>query len=172
MNADVSPCRCDAELARASAWLVREAEMLDRQDYATWFACLSRDLRYVMPGASTGRPPLSPGDAVGNAHFDESYESMLVRIKRLSSATGWSEAPPSRTRRFVSNIAVESSPGGTVVHSYLLLLRSRTDSPHFEMISVARRDLLREEDGELRLIERWITADQSTLGVTNLSVLL
>lgn len=163
----------DAPLTAASSWLVREAALLDTHRYEEWFGLLSPRLRYRMPVRVT----VADGDddtPEGNGHFDETYASMDVRIRRLMSFTGWSEMPRSRARRFVTNILVESStPQELVVRSYLLLLRSRLDSNRFEMLSAERRDVLVADEGpELRLVDRFITVDQASLGMINVAVLL
>jgi 3-phenylpropionate/cinnamic acid dioxygenase small subunit len=73
----------------------------------------------------------------------------------------------------VTNIRVVSTDEEELaVNSYLLLLRSRLDSPTFEFFSAEREDVLAREDGGLRLASRRLVVDQSTLGVANLALIL
>src|SRR3546814_16065750 len=60
-------------------------------------------------------------------HFEDDYHSMMGRIGRLGTKSAWAEDPPSRTRRFVTNIRVApaAKEGEYEVTSYILLARSR-----------------------------------------------
>ena len=76
-------------------------------------------------------------------------------------------------RRFVSNIRVRSDGSDELqVRSYLLLLRSRFDSPQFEIICADRHDVLRRTPEGPKLARREIIVDQSTIGTVNLALFL
>lgn len=157
--------------AEALAWLFDEADLLDRNDFSAWLERLAPDLRYTMPVRSTVRRGDGAGISASNHHFDETLGSLTIRVRRLLEATQWAEDPPSRVRRFVTNVRVQDSGGGELhTRSYLLVLRSRLDSPAFEFVSCERRDVLRQTEDGLRLAEREIIVDQSTLGTNNLAL--
>jgi 3-phenylpropionate/cinnamic acid dioxygenase small subunit len=154
-------------------WLTDEAELLDRRALDAWLGLLAPDVRYVMPARATVHRADGLGVFSSNHHFDETLATLTTRVRRLSEATNYAEDPPSRTRRFVTNIRVfDAGPDGIAASSYLLLLRSRGDSPSFEMLSCGRDDLLRRCEDGLKLARRDITIDQSTLGMVHLGVLL
>ena len=88
--------------------------------------------------------------------------------------SAWAEDPPSRTRRFVTNVRVAESEtaGEYEVVSYLYVERSRLDNPDNETISAERRDIWRLVDGAYKLASREIIVDQSTLGMSNFAIFL
>ena len=92
----------------------------------------------------------SRNDLLGELAADAALErrDFLVaatdQLRRFLEATEYAEDPPSRTRRFVSNVRVRSDGSEDLdVRSYVLLLRSRFDSPTFEIVCAERRDVLR-----------------------------
>lgn len=159
--------------AECVGWLFEEAELLDGNDFYTWLERLAPDLHYTMPVRATVKRADGPGILRGNHHFDETLGTLTVRARRFLEATEYAEDPPSRMRRFVSNIRVRDDGSGELdVRSYLLVLRSRFDSPQFEIICAERRDVLRRTDDGLKLARREIIVDQSTLGTVNLALFL
>jgi 3-phenylpropionate/cinnamic acid dioxygenase small subunit len=159
--------------AEAAGWLFEEAALLDRRDFHGWLTRLAPDLRYTMPVRVT--VDRNSGDGVSSVHhhFDESYGSLSLRVARVSDATQYAEDPPSRVRRFVTNIRVQDVGGDELVaENYLLLLRSRFDLPTVDTISAERRDTLRRVAGGLQLASREIIVDQATIGTMNLAIFL
>ena len=160
------------ELEREVAeFFYREAELLDSNSLAEWLELLTEDINYEMPVRITserGQPDISSQ----TGHFSEDRRSLELRVKRLGTDFGWAENPPSRTRRFISNIRVENTAKANEVkaQSYFLLYRSRGNSPEADLISGERRDLLRKLDGGWKLASRLIISDQSVLGTRNLAI--
>jgi ethylbenzene dioxygenase subunit beta len=156
-------------------FLHREAELLDARRFREWLSLLSNDVDYRVPVRS------SFDDADHSAAFSERAFHMLderhsleVRVKRFESGFAWSEIPPSRTRRFVSNIRVRQTQQEKEieVNSNLLLYRARGDMPP-ELLCGERRDVLvQEEDGQWRLLRRVVLLDQTSLPTQNLGVFL
>jgi 3-phenylpropionate/cinnamic acid dioxygenase small subunit len=156
----------------AVTWLDREAELLDESMYEDWLALLTEDIQYSVPLRLTRERGAASEVRSGAPHFLEDMTTLRMRVERLKTEFAWAEDPPSRTRRFVTNVRPRHAPAGIAVRSYLLLYRSRGEDTSPEMISAERDDLLRRTDGGLRLCERIVTLDQATLGVRNLAVLL
>ncbi len=160
------------ELEREVAdFFYREAELLDSNSLAEWLELLTEDISYEMPVRITrerGQRDISSQ----TGHFSEDRRSLELRVKRLGTDFGWAENPPSRTRRFISNIRVEntSSPDEVKACSYFLLYRSRGSSIQADLISGQRQDLLRKLDGKWKLASRLIIVDQSVLGTRNLAI--
>ena len=108
-------------------------------------------------------------------HFDETYASIRGRVGRITDTrSAWAEDPPSRTRRLVTNILVDSTddPDEFEVKSYLLCSRSRFEETNLLFLSCVRHDLLRRYDDGIKLARREIIVDQTVLGFPNLAIFL
>ncbi len=159
---------------KVSMFLTLEAELLDEGAYADWLELLSDDIRYVMPVRVT-TAAYSPTDVLGGmSHFDEDRYSLGKRVQRLLGDYAWTENPPSRTRRFISNIRAfdAGTPGEVAVRSYLLLFRSRLDVRAAEWVSARRKDILRRNGDGFVIARREITVDESVLRTQNLALFL
>ena len=155
-------------------FLVGEAETLDERRYEDWLALLTEDVRYRMPVRLTVHAGASSSTLAGMDHFDEDRYMLSKRVERLRTEHAWTEDPPSRVRRFVTN--VQGGRGQErrefVAHSYLLMFRSRGDTRAPEWLAASRADVLREEQGALRLRSRVILVDESVLRTQNLALFL
>ena len=154
--------------------LYDEAAALDERRFDDWVAMLAPDLVYQAPIRLTRTGPNRDRDVMRTMfHFDDDYGSILMRTGRLQKSA-WAEDPPSRCRRFVTNVRIAEceTPGEYEVVSYLYLERSRGDNPENESLTAERRDVWRDADGGYRLARREIIVDQSVLGMSNLAVFL
>ncbi len=79
----------------------REARLLDRLQYDEWLSCFTPELIYWVPGTPHGGDPRREIAVM----FDD-RRRLEDRIFRLRSDFAWSQAPPSRTSRLVSNVEV------------------------------------------------------------------
>lgn len=152
--------------------LYDEAAALDERRFDDWLALLAPDLIYTAPLRLTRTGPQKNRDVVRNMmHFDDTYASIQMRVARLGKSA-WAEDPPSRTRRFVTNVRVgegEAADEYEVV-SYCYLTRSRGEIPEVETMTAERRDLWRRADGGFKLARREIIVDQATLAMSNFAV--
>jgi 3-phenylpropionate/cinnamic acid dioxygenase small subunit len=152
-----------------------EALLLDNLRLQEWGASLATDLKYTVPVRQTRTVQDIEASYIRSVqHMDDDYGSIMGRIMRLSGKSAWSENPPSRTRRFVSNVQVfetQKSDEYTSIN-YLLLTRNRFDDDFFDLIPCQRNDLLRVVDGGLQLARREVLIDQAVLGTPNLSIFL
>jgi 3-phenylpropionate/cinnamic acid dioxygenase small subunit len=154
--------------------LYDEAAALDERRFDDWVAMLATDLIYQAPIRITRTGVNKDRDVMRTMfHYDETYESILMRTGRLQKSA-WAEDPPSRCRRFVTNVRVAEceNPGEYEVVSYLFLERSRGDNPHNEQLTAERRDVWRHVDGVYVMARREIIVDQSVLGMSNLAIFL
>lgn len=156
-----------------SRFLHAEAELLDEQRYVEWLDLLTDDVRYRMPVRVTAMQG-QPGPERVMDHFDENRYTLGKRVERLSGRHAWTEDPPSRTRRFVTNVraCAGDGEGELAVRSYLLLFRSRLDVRPPEWMAAERHDVLRRVDGGLRMASREIVLDESVVRTQNLAVFL
>ena len=154
--------------------LYDEAAALDERRFDDWTAMLAEDLIYQAPIRLTRTGKTRDLDVMRTMfHFDETHESIMMRTGRLQKSA-WAEDPPSRCRRFVTNVRVGEcdTAGEYEVVSYLFLERSRGDSPENETATAERRDVWRDVDGAYKLARREIIVDQSVLGMSNFAVFL
>ncbi|GAA2621113.1 3-phenylpropionate/cinnamic acid dioxygenase subunit beta [Actinomadura fulvescens] len=157
----------------AHQFLVEEAATLDRQDFTAWLGLLTDDIRYVMPVRVTTARGAGFDSLAGMGHFDEDLYSLRKRVERFGTEHAWTEDPPSRTRRLVTNVRTFGTAGGELrVESYLLLFRSRGDTREPDLVSAGRADTLRPAPDGLRLARRQITVDESVLRTQNLALFL
>ena len=152
-------------------FLYREAEFLDDNRFGEWLNLFTEDTHYVMPVRTTQFR--AKGDGFQDvAFFEENYVSLRTRVKRLDTNFAWAETPPSRTRHFISNILAEPAekPGEIAVRSNFFVTRTRSDQG-YQFFTGQRRDLLRRSgSGELKIADRRILIDQTTLSGSNLSI--
>jgi 3-phenylpropionate/cinnamic acid dioxygenase small subunit len=154
--------------------LYDEAAALDERRFDDWAAMLATDLIYTAPIRLTRTGPTRDRDVMRTMfHFDDDYNSLLMRMGRLHKSA-WAEDPPSRCRRFVTNVRIgeRDTAGEYEVVSYLFLERSRGDNPENEQMTAERRDVWRDVDGAYKLSRREIIVDQSVLGMANFAVFL
>jgi phthalate 3,4-dioxygenase subunit beta len=158
---------------RVVDFLFYEAELLDDRRHREWLALLSPDIVYRAPVRVTTPHTLKDSYLMGMAHFDEDYYSLSKRVERFETDHAWAEDPPSRTRRYVTNIRCWTGNEGEIIaRCNLLLFRSRGDVQSADLISARRTDLLRSKDGGFKLARREILFDESVLRTQNLAIFL
>jgi 3-phenylpropionate/cinnamic acid dioxygenase small subunit len=166
--------RIDADLyLEVMQWLNREAELLDDNRLSEWLDLVADEIVYQMPIRLTRERGQNPNRSFKNQHFLENRHTLDLRIRRLKTEFAWAEDPPSRTRRFVSNVRIwPRSDQELEVRSYLLVYRNRGDQSAADLLSAERQDVLRRDQVGWKLTSRIITLDQSTVGTKNLAILL
>src|SRR3954464_736003 len=96
--------------------LEREARLLDRGEYKQWLELYAERCVVWVPGAE---PAGDPRREV-TIYFDD-RRRLEDRIYRLRTGKAWSQVPPSRTVRMVSNVEVFRAGENGMVRSNLLL---------------------------------------------------
>jgi phthalate 3,4-dioxygenase beta subunit len=157
-----------------ATWLTWEAQLLDERRLREWLSLLADDIRYRMPVTVTTSRGSDARPAGAMDHFDEDRYSLGKRVERLEGDYAWTEDPPSRARRFVSNVQVSSIDGTDDVEarSYVLLYRSRGDDRPADLVSTGRTDVLRRVEGAWLLARRDIVIDEAVLRTQNLALFL
>jgi 3-phenylpropionate/cinnamic acid dioxygenase small subunit len=150
--------------------LYHEAYLLDSGLLHEWLDLLAPDLRYWAPvRAEILRKQEREAEASRLPLFDETKASLALRISRLDTGLAWVENPPTRTRRFVSNIVAEQDGNGLVkTRSNFILFRSRSYGD--ETIMVGCREDKWSRSATWLLRERKVLIDHCT--VENMSLLL
>ncbi|MDT5081479.1 MAG: hypothetical protein QOJ80_6116 [Mycobacterium sp.] len=164
----------DAVFADIVEFLTDEAALLDEYKLLEWLELLADDIIYRAPVRQTVMRIQGDGFHPTMGHFDDDADSLAFRVHRFTdSQNAFADDPPSRTRRTVSNVAVwsTSTPDEYFVRANLLVLRSRWDSPNFDLLSCRREDVIRLGQRPT-IARRTIYFDQATLGTPNLAIFL
>jgi 3-phenylpropionate/cinnamic acid dioxygenase small subunit len=102
------------------ALLEREARLLDEGRFEEWLALYSNECVVWVPAAER------PGDPRREVTiFFDDRQRLEDRIFRLRTGKAWSQVPPSRTVRMVSNVEVFRAGEKLMVRSNLLLAEFR-----------------------------------------------
>jgi 3-phenylpropionate/cinnamic acid dioxygenase small subunit len=157
-------------------FLYEEALLLDELRLVEWTQRLAEDLVYTAPLRQSRLFSEQQASIIRTVkHFDETYESLISRVGRLTqTSVAWAEDPPSRTRRLVTNILVDTTenPNEFDATSYVLLARSRFEQTDMMVLSMVRHDRIRKVGEHMKLARREIILDQSVLGMPNLAIFL
>lgn len=131
-------------MARAEAedFLYREASLLDAWRLEEWLDLFTLDCVYEIPAPDL--PEADPGQTFSLIHDNRS--TLEQRVIRLKKPTAHAEYPHSRTRRIITNVQVEDTEDGPVVHSNFTVHRFRPSS-HLEFVGGYRHLLVRDGDG-------------------------
>jgi 3-phenylpropionate/cinnamic acid dioxygenase small subunit len=155
-------------------FLYLESLALDERRFRDWLTLFAEDARYEMPVRVT-REKLADWDLSPVARiFDDTKQTLEVRVRRLETDFAWSEQPPSRTRHFVTNVLVEATErsGELRALSNCLVYRSRGSETIPDVFSVQRRDLLRRDGGSWQIVHRWAALDQALVNAHNMSIFI
>lgn len=150
-----------------------EAELLDERRWEEWLELFAPEVEYFAPIRVHKK---SPGNDIIDelGHFDDTFGSLALRVKRLRTDVAWAEDPPSLTRRLVTNLRIRPAEesGHYDVRTNFLLFRSRGDLGAHDLVVGERQDRLRPDGERLLISRRRILIDQASLGTKNLGVFL
>ncbi|OPB05643.1 aromatic-ring-hydroxylating dioxygenase subunit beta [Pseudomonas synxantha] len=121
----IQPMLPDAQLTfQVEQFLFREASLLDERAFDGWLALWVENGRYWVPRA--------PDQASPHEHISIFWENAMLRetrVRRLLNERNWSQQPPTRTSRVVSNVCVlgRDVEGRLIVSSRLHVSEYRLD---------------------------------------------
>lgn len=156
----------------------QEARMLDSRQYQQWFALVTEDLRYIVPSRinvmvnnrergsedmiSIERE-LEGADSEGCPLREEGYLQMMIRVERAYKMNSWSENPPARTRRLVSNVEILADEDDVLqVISNFHMHYARPGNDNY-LYAGQRRDSLRRVDGDYKIAHREVVLDYANI---------
>jgi 3-phenylpropionate/cinnamic acid dioxygenase small subunit len=159
-------------------FLFDEADLLDTGQFEDWLTVMAPDIHYWMP-TRTNRLLRQQSQETGTkkdaAYFDETFEHLEQRVRRLRTGMAWAEDPPSRTRHLVTNVRVRSTDieGQYDVECAFFVYRTRLER-EMDMFVGRRNDVIRRAANAFgwQVAERTILLDQATLLAKNLSIFL
>lgn len=155
--------------------LYDEAALLNENRFDDWLKLLAPDISYFMPVRTTRIRKDGPGFSTEYGHFDENYASLQLRVAKLATPSSWGEDPPSRVRRYITNVRVHTTDQDDEFHvaSDLLVTRNRGTATTIDLITAERQDIIRRTDGsDFKIAARRILGDQSTIATPNLAIFL
>jgi len=159
---------------RVNQFYNQEARALDEEDYATWFSMLAEDIHYWMPARESLFRKDEESDTVNKMnHYNESLQSLQLRVARLHSGAAWAEDPRTRYRHIITNVEVElgDEEGEVNVRSNTIVYRNRLEREEYWLLA-KREDILRDTGDSFNVAKRKITPDFSCLLSKNLNVFL
>lgn len=153
-------------------WLYHEASLLDNIEFDEWYSLMHASLLYRMPVRINKEGTERPDYSADMFAFNDDIQLLKLRVERLKTDYAWAEIPPSRTRRFVSNVRVDEyiKEKSAKVQSYMLIYRSRSTDIHHDLISGERIDEFLYEEEQWKLSKRDFIVDQSTINTRNLAI--
>ncbi len=153
-------------------FLYDEAALLDAHRYEMWLDLFADDATYFMPIRRTrllqemDQEFTRPGEM---AFFNDTKPLLAGRVTKLLTGRSWSEDPPSRTRRLITNIRVVEDDGVQLAaESNFLLYRTRLNSEEDSWLG-SRHDVLRRHGASFLIAARTIFLEQTVVLSRNLS---
>lgn len=166
--------------SRVEQFLTAEAELLDDQRYFDWIELFTDDVRYWVPTRVTRTNRERDREIAGDGelmYIDDNKFYLKGRVRRLSSGIAWSEEPPSRTRRLISNVRIDPRENEELqVTCNFAIYRNRLERNEDWFVG-ERIDILRPADLETtgypyRIASRKVVLTQATLLAPSISFLL
>jgi len=163
-----------------TAFLCREAELLDAWKLREWLDLLSPDVDYRIPVRTTRMKKDGNGFSRTSYLLAEDLSSLKLRVKRLESDYAWSANPRTRTRHMIANIRVArhrtdgdaSADDQWSVASNIAVYCHRGDEPQPVVLTGERQDVLVKPGDEWKLRRRLVLLDSTVLGMDGFSIFL
>ena len=141
------------------SFLYREARLMDAHRYEEWLALFDDDAIYWIP---SNRDDVDPSREVSIAYGNR--EHLSLQVARLASGRAYTQDPPARLCRVVSNVEIEPEGEEVVVRSvfHLQVVRAGRD----RTIAARAVHRLRSRDGEIRIASKKVelAANDEVLG--------
>jgi 3-phenylpropionate/cinnamic acid dioxygenase small subunit len=164
-------------------FLYHTAELLDDRRLIEWHGLVTEDIEYEVPIRTTRERSSDSEFSPTSYHMKEDWGTLKVRTERMDNDFAWSEDPPSRTRRQVSNVRLTGVDGDEIdLKNNLVIVRSRKEETDPELLSMERHDTLRRDpDGYvprgsegpgLKLAARRVLLDHTVVPTDSLSIIL
>jgi len=159
--------------AEVERFFSAEAELLDERRFDEWLDLLHEDVRYWMPIARNVRFD-EPEREYTREHreaswFDEGKDILRKRVQQIQGGDHWAEEPRSRTTHLVANVHIETMDGADITAKSRFIVYTNRLEHDVELFVGKRVDVLRRENGKLKVLRRAIYLDQSVLMSRNLT---
>ncbi len=159
--------------AECEEFLYHAAELLDDRKLSEWHDLVTKDVDYRVPIRTTRERSNRTEFSDSSFHMKEDWGTLEVRTERMQSDFAWSEDPPSRTRRHVSNVRIVDDDGEEVrLKNNLLVFRQQGDETEPDILSMERHDTLRRTDDGFKIAARRVLLDHTIIPTNTLSIIL
>jgi 3-phenylpropionate/cinnamic acid dioxygenase small subunit len=151
-------------------FLYREARLADEARYADWLALWTDDGVYWVP--ATTDPAADPQKHL--SHVYDNRARLETRIKLLQTGVRYSQEPPSRMRRLISNVEVRANgESETVAESNFILAELAVQAgPELHWWVGRTTHHLRRVAGELRMSAKTVVLVNAAEPLPNLAFLI
>ena len=158
-------------------FLYREARLLDERKYQQWLRLLTTDVKYKMPARHVPQPDKTLRDkevildidqelsqGLEAPLRDENFMILSMRVMRAFRPNSWTDSPPARTRRFISNVEVmpAEEEGSYQVYSNVLISYSRHQKDN-HTFTAQRKDIFRPAGDSFQIAEREVIIDWNVI---------
>ena len=159
------------EYHRICQFYYTEARLLDERKYQQWLGLLTENVAYVMPARHV--PILDPALRETEALLDisqdtshglqaplrdDNYFTLSIRVMRSFKMNSWTDNPPPRTTRLVSNIEAQYAPEGVETYSNVAIAYSRSGRDNV-IYTARRQDMLRITENGIKIARRKVMLD-------------
>jgi len=153
-----------------TAFLYKEARLADEACYAEWLALWTDDGVYWVP--ATTDPAVDPQRHL--SHIYDNRARLDTRVKLLQTGARYSQEPPSRMRRLISNVEVRAGQDGEVIAESNFVLAELSVQAGHELHWWAGRTIhrLRRVDGELKMCGKTVVLVNAAEPLPNLTFLI
>lgn len=161
-----SEVRTGVDRREVEDFLYLEARLQDEGRYDEWEALWADDAHYWVP---------ANGDEIDPSRqisiINDNRRRIHTRVEQLKTGERHTQVPPSRTRRIISNVEIESAEGGEVVAgSNFILVESR--SGRLTTWAGRNQHTLRRENGGFTLVRKKVMLVNNSDALPTLSFLI
>lgn len=174
-------------ICRIGQFYYREARLLDERCYQQWLALVDESIEYTVPlryvpmpdqqlqetegFLAVDRELVRPEGNSGSPLRHDRYIELLIRTMRPYKRNSWSESPPPRTRRHISNIEVEliGDKAYRVYSNFQLFYSHNAADNH--TYHGCRRDIIKETEDHLRIFKREVITDWNNVTAPTMALI-
>lgn len=174
-------------ISRVEQFYYREARLLDERCLQQWLGLVDEAMEYSMPSRFVPQPDPKLQDTEAFLSVDRELDrdasplrsdgamGTFARTFRGYKMNGWSESPPPRTRRMISNVEVvaldddryETYSNFNMFYSNSSI-RNGADN---HMFTGRRRDVLKDVDGDFKIVKREVVLDMDLITVPTVALI-
>jgi 3-phenylpropionate/cinnamic acid dioxygenase small subunit len=145
-------------------FIIFEAQLLNEKHFEQWFSLLADEIVYWVPA----REGQTSGKTEASIIYDD-QELIRSRITRLRHPKMWSQQPPARTLRLVSNIMLDHDfESSGIVHSDFAMFEFRNNEQR--IFGGSYEHQLRRVDGAFKIARKTVRLINAEGTLWNLAV--
>lgn len=174
-------------ISRVEQFYYKEARLLDERCLQQWLGLIDEAMEYSIPSRYVPQPDPTLQDTEAFSSVDRELDregsplrsddaiGTFARTFRGYKTNGWSESPAPRTRRMISNVEVIPLEGDQYqTYSNFNMFYSNSaiqNGADNHMFTGRRRDVLKEVDGDFKLLKREVVLDMDLITVPSVAMI-